>query len=230
MVEWIQFLDGLSNSMLCCEIFGYSADRFIYDTVWLCRLFGTSFFLHRRWFSEHSTNHEQQGSRKRTVSHKSLVHAPGEKTSGCFHEQHSPHLFSSLSLLHLSIPRSCSFFITGLLSSRACSLLLALTLFSLSPAFFLPSSVYWLRFDSYLSQPCEPLDPGDPSPPPGGGHQSTGAICLHVMEVWGCGARLGPSRPSGEGQPRQMPKHSRVCVCVRTGPALSHYVSTGLTR
>lgn len=54
-----------------------------------------------------------------------------------------PYLFSSLALLHLSIPRSCGFFITGLLSSRACSLLLALTLTSLS-SFFLPSSVCWL--------------------------------------------------------------------------------------
>lgn len=116
-------------------------------------------------------------------------------------------------LLHLFIPRSCRFFITGLLSSRACSLLLGLARLSLS-IFLSPSSVYWLWFDSYLGQPCEPLDPANPSASPGGGHQPSGAICLHVMEVWRCGARLDPSRPSGEGQLRQMPKHSRVCVCV----------------
>lgn len=55
-----------------------------------------------------------------------------------------PYLFSSLPLLHLSIPRSCGFFITGLLSSIGhAAMLLALTLCSLS-SFLLPSSVYWL--------------------------------------------------------------------------------------
>lgn len=39
-----------------------------------------------------------------------------------------PHLLSFLSLLRPSIPRSCGFFITTLLSGRACSLLLAFTL------------------------------------------------------------------------------------------------------
>ncbi len=64
---------------------------------------------------------------------------------------------------------------------------------------------------------------------PGGGHQQTRAICLHVMEVWGCGARLVPSRPSGEGQPRQMLKHSRQCVresvCVLEQAQLCHTLS-----
>lgn len=115
-----------------------------------------------------------------------------------------PHLLSFLSLLHPSIPRSCGFFITTLLSGKACSLLLAFTL----AFFFLHLSTacgltYTLASDVSHLILLTPLSLSLL----GGGHQPTGAICLHVMEVWGCGARLGPSRPSGEGQPRQMPKH-----------------------
>lgn len=83
----------------CCKHFGYGLD--------LAGDLGHPLFLIEVAFLNTHPNHEQQGSRKRTVRHKSLVHAPGEKTSGCFHEQHSlnsSHLSLSPPSLHPQEP------------------------------------------------------------------------------------------------------------------------------
>lgn len=81
--------------------------------------------------------------------------------------------------------------------------------------FLLPSSVHFSRSLTHTAATrvsCLILSTTSLSP--GEGHQPIGAICLHVMEVWGCGARLRTSRLGGEGQTRQMPKHSTLYVCV----------------
>lgn len=110
-------------------------------------------------------------------------------------------------------PGAVAFSIPGPLSSGA--------LQPVACAFLRPSSARCLQL------PRERRDPVDPFRSPGGGHQPTWAICLHVMEVWSCGGRLGSSQPSGEAQSRRCQKkqkHSTMCVhvCVRPGPALSH--------
>lgn len=157
----------------------------------------------------------QWGGRKRTASHKSPVHAPGVKTSDCFCEQHS---LSSLPppFLH---PQELWLFLSQVHWAAAlCSLLLA------------GSSA--LRLPAASSYHVSGVNLVVPFRSPGGGHQPTWAICLDVMEVWGCGGRLGSSQPSGEAQSRRCQKnkeHTPLCVCV-SGLALSYCVSPGLTQ
>lgn len=120
------------------------------------------FLFHSGWFSEHSTSCEKQGSRKLTVSHNSLVHASGEKTSGCFHEQHC---LTSSHPSHSSIsasPRAVAFptQVCWAVAHAACCLL-ALLLHS--PAYFCLHLSTGCTFDLYLGQQCEPLDPVNPS-------------------------------------------------------------------
>lgn len=176
-LRWIQSADRFSDRFCGSETASTSSACHRLGRPFFCFLFLTSpndAPLNTR------PSDEQQGSRKQTVSHKSQVHAPGEKTRGRFFMSNSPllPLLSSLSLLpRLSITRSCGSFITGLLSGTE----------FLSLAFLLPSSVDWLQLDSYLRQPCELLDPVDPSPSPGGGHQPDRghlSACNGGLRLW----------------------------------------------
>lgn len=208
--------------------------------IWPCSASGTSSF------SSHSLvlwtlNQPRAAGERRANSEPQISSScPRRENKWLFSWAKLPHFpfLISLSLHPSSIapsPGAVAFLITGPLSSRACSLLLALTLHSLSIAFLPFHLSAGCSLTHTLAGHVSCLIPSTRPPPSpsllGGSHQQTGAICLHVMEVWGCGARLGPSRPSGGGQPRQMPKHSLACVyvCVRTGAALSHCVRTGLT-
>lgn len=215
---------GMSCCVRCCKHSGHAADQCgseIASSSFMCHCL-TSWGI---WdirvvvFSHSPKPASDGGSRKLTVSHKSRAPAPGEKTSGCFQEQHR--LTSSpLSLLHLCIPESCGFFITGLLSSRACSPLLARTLISLS-GLLLPSSVYCLYFDSYLSQPRELLDPLDPSLSLSWGRPSADwhhlSACNEGLRLW---SEVSPPHgPAERGCHDRCLKTPECVVCV-----LSHTV------
>lgn len=194
---------GMSCCVRCCKHSGHAADQCgseIASSSFMCHcLTSWGIWDIRVVFFTLTQTCERRGSRKLTVSHKSRAPAPGEKTSGCFQEQHR---LTSSHLSHSSIsasPRAVAF------SSQVCwavghAARCSLALLFLSPAYFCLhlSTASTLTHTSASRVSC--LIPSTPlSPSPGGGHRPTGAICLHVMKVWGCGVRLVPPMAQRRG-------------------------------
>lgn len=226
---------GMSCCVRCCKHSGHAADQCgseIASSSFMCHCLTSWGIWDIRVVVFHThPNLRATGKQKANSEPQISSSCPRWENKRLFSGATPPHLFSSLSLLHLCIPESCGFFITGLLSSRACSPLLARTLISLS-GLLLPSSVYCLYFDSYLSQPRELLDPLDPSLSLSWGRPSADwrhlSACNEGLRLW---SEVSPPHgPAERGcHDRCLKTPECVCVCVRTGTALSHCVRTGLT-
>lgn len=97
---------GMSCCVRCCKHSGHAADQCgseIALSSFMCHCLTSWGIWDIRFLNTQPNLRATGGSRKLTVSHKSRAPAPGEKTSGCFHEQHC---LTSSHLSHSSISAS----------------------------------------------------------------------------------------------------------------------------